>query len=1040
MHGHFREFCSCGSSDLTPRRNTSGPSKEALFLLRSGSDACGPKRRSMNPILLLQDIESYRSARQRFLSEGRVVLVARQCSFDAMVVAALFGESSRPFLVVLPDERRADRFHRDLHAFLPGTSVQYLPAPDFFVRQEQAISETMVERVRCLIRLAGGQPPVITVTYPAALLKKVPSETAFREAETVLRTGGEIRREGLLQKITGFGYRECEVVESPGDFARRGSIVDVFPPGESFPVRLEFFGNRIHSLRRFEVSGQISFERIGECRLFPLHEELVAYDRDSMIPDFSGKTSLFLAYPDAFEIGGFLDTIPSRIRKDFAGEDEPARWMERASLYVEEFTERLKGRPAVSCAVFPVAERFRLGHPSVWNPVEGERFVVFSGNVSQETRLKEVLAEKGISVEGMHFRQGPLSRGFFLAEANTSFLSNDELFLRYETRHVPARTPESAPLAGWDALKEGDYVVHYNEGIGRFAGMEKLVVDGREEEFIRLEYADGDRLFVPLDQVAFVHKYVGSREPVLSKLGSRNWLKIRERVREAIRDLASDLYRLYLERKKEEGTPFLPDEVLEKEFEESFIYRETPDQTRTIRETRKDLESGKITDRLICGDAGYGKTEVAMRACFKAVVSGRQAAVLVPTTVLALQHYCTFRERFADFPVRVEMLSRFVDAGEEARILRDLSEGRVDILIGTHRILQDDVRFRDLGLLVVDEEQRFGVTHKEKIKSVFRKVHVLTLTATPIPRTLYFSLSGLRDISIMETPPAGRMSVITYVGTYDSGLVRDAILREMDRGGQVFYLHNFIHDIERVRDRVRRIVPSARVEIAHGRMPARQIEEVMKRFSAGDSDVLVATTIVENGLDIPRANTLIVDGAHRFGLADLYQLRGRIGRYRWRAYAYFLVPGNIALPDDASNRLKVLQELTEPGSGLRVAMKDLEIRGAGNVLGREQSGFIEQVGFQLYCRFWSEVAGRISGRAFREPEETRFAARIPEDYVPTSSLRLWLYRRISEIGNEEEAAALMKELEDRFGPVPDEVKRLVRDAMERAGRKAAASV
>jgi transcription-repair coupling factor (superfamily II helicase) len=671
--------------------------------------------------------------------------------------------------------------------------------------------------------------------------------------------------------------------------------------------------------------------------------------------------------------------------------------------------------------VLKTDERFKLiGEDIFWQQNEGEKVFLFYENSSEIEKLKKLLNEKEIKY---YFEEieGNLSSGFTIPEENITFLSLNEIFSRYKSRHPLLKRYKTVPLSSWTEIKEGDYVVHINEGIGIFKGIEKINVNGNEEEFIVIEYEKGDKLYVPISQISLIHKYIGSDSPKLSTLGSKTWRKIKERVKNSIKDIATELYKLYTERKKETGFKFISDDELQREFEDDFIYEETEDQLKAIEEVKKDMMSEKIMDRIVCGDSGYGKTEVAMRASFKCVLSGKQVAVIVPTTVLALQHYLTFKERFSKYPVIIEMLSRLVPEKKQREIIEKLKEGKIDIIIGTHRLLQDDVIFKDVGLLIIDEEQRFGVLQKEKIKTNFRKVDVLTLTATPIPRTLNMALSGLMDISLIETPPLGRLSVITYVGRYDDNIVREAILREIDRNGQVFYLHNYIYDIEKVKERLKRIVPFARIEIAHGRMKPEEISDIMRKFEDGKIDVLVATTIVENGLDIPNANTLIVDNALKYGLSDLYQLRGRVGRYKWRAYAYFLIPQNFPVSKKAVERLKAIQEFTSPGSGYKIALKDLEIRGAGNILGKEQHGFIEMVGFNLYCEFWKEISAHIKGEEIKEEiKEITFS--IPEEFVKSPSMRFYLYREISKLKNKKEAEELINEIIDKFGYIPDELK------------------
>ncbi len=961
--------------------------------------------------------------------------------FFSYLIAGLFERLKKNLLVVLPEEQAAEIFARDVAVFAGGDCVQFLPAPELFAGETENLSAVMFERVSVLTRIAAAKKPLILVSQPAGLLiKKISSLREFADAAVCVGTGGILRRDAFLERLLGYGYDEADVVEQPGEFARRGGIVDVFPPDAEFPVRVEFLGNRINSVRKFQPAGQLSFEKIKGFTLLSLNEKFVGGTADSDAAEELNPACTFFVEPERFYSSPLFAELKNRrlldekclnaalesasiLQKNITtfspasvsfspgGEGQDEGEMERSNVSRKHFHFN----------VFPASERFRVEQTVVWNPYPEESIAVYSDNTAQETRLKEILLKNKVGIADVSFRTGALSAGFSFPEANLTVVSNDELFSRYRVRRPSLKyRQESVPLSSYSEIREGDYVVHYNEGIGRFAGMEKLAAGGsdKEEEFAVIEYEGGDKLYVPLGEVALVHKYAGEGIPRLSILGGKTWLKVRDRVKNAIRDMASDLYHLYLERKKEKGTGFPQDDEFQREFEESFIYRETDDQLKVTEEVKADMVSDGIMDRLICGDSGYGKTEVALRAACKAVVGGKQAVVLVPTTVLALQHFLTFKERFADFPVRVEMLSRLVPRARQAEILKDLREGKVDIAIGTHRLIQDDVKFKNPGLLIVDEEQRFGVAHKEKLKKRFSRIDALTLTATPIPRTLYMAMSGLRDISVIETPPRGRMSVVTYAGRYSDQLVREAVLRELERKGQVFYLHNFIYDIDRVRARLQEMLPFAKIEAAHGRMEPEKLAAIMKRFADGETDVLVATTIVENGIDVPRANTLIVDNAHRFGLADLYQLRGRVGRYKWRAYAYFLIPDHVYLTETAKERLASLQELNKPGSGYRVALKDLEIRGAGNVLGRQQHGFIEQVGFNLYVQFWKEVVGELKGGKPEVVSRPSVNAEIPPDYIENPSLRLYVYKKLAAVKTRKEAELLLEELEDRFGPVP----------------------
>jgi len=715
-------------------------------------------------------------------------------SFYSYLLACLFKKLDIPFLIIFPDEKNILDFYHDILNFLPEEKVKFLLSPEFSSTQE--ISEIMFERVKTLIEISSSEKPVIVITSVLSAIKKIPSFENLLSSAISIKKGDYIKRDEFIRKLIDFGYDEVEIVETPGEFARRGGIVDVFPLNQSFPLRFEFLGNRINSIRKFDVSTQSSFEKIESFTIYPLSEFNAGEEERDIFSEMKEKIT-FLFAPEKIVENYFLNEIIEKRKYPVA--PEVVENINRDSIKIGKISKPEKD---IYFQVFPVSQRFKIGEDFIWESYKNERLIIFSDNISQTQRLKEILQEKKINISQIEFHEGILSSGFSFPEINLTFLSNDEIFSRYRKRHVPFRKIESIPVAGWQEIKKGDYVVHYNEGIGKFVDMKKLKTDDKEEEFIVLEYEGGDKLYVPISQISFIHKYVGDKKPKLSKLGSKNWIKIKEKVKNSIRDLATDLYNLYIERKKEKGFKFSPDDELQKEFEESFIYQETEDQLKAIQEVKNDMMSEKIMDRIVCGDSGYGKTEVAMRASFKAVLSGKQVIVLVPTTVLALQHYLTFKERFADFPVIIEMLSRLVPEKKIKEILKNLKEGKIDIIIGTHRLLQDDVEIKNPGLLIIDEEQRFGVVHKEKIKAIFRRIDVLTLTATPIPRTLNMALSGLKDISLIETPPAGRLSVITYVGRYNEGIVKEAILREIDRGGQVFYLHNFIYDIQKVKEKL----------------------------------------------------------------------------------------------------------------------------------------------------------------------------------------------------------------------------------------------
>jgi len=936
------------------------------------------------------------------LIEGRRVfsIYGGNLSFFSYLISSIFKFLNLNFLVILPDEKTAEIFYSDILNFT-DENVIFFPE---YERVESEISEINFERVKAILQINENKKSTV-VTYFPAVIKKVPPFEKFRKIE--IRKGQKIRRDNFIDLLVNCGYDvEKEVVEIPGTFTTRGGIVDFFPPFSDFPLRVEFLGNYINSIRKFEVSSQSSFEKIEKFYIFPLSEF------------FAGEaTEKFFSQVDGIS---FVVNVEKYLKKGNKISETINEIIENSIIVGEKIDSFKKGK-IFFFNVFPTVERFKIGSDFIWKSYPDEKIKVFSQSDSQNQRLKEILKEKNIDISNIEFLNGTLSSGFSIPEENISFLSNDEIFGRYKLKYAPFKRQNLKQLSSWDEIKKGDFIVHYNEGIGKFLGMEKMNVDGEEREFIVAEYDGGDKLYIPVEQIQFVHKYIGDKKPQLSKLGSKNWIKVREKVKNSIRDLASDLYNLYLERKKEKGFKFLPDDKMQEEFEESFIYTETEDQIKAIEEAKRDMESDKITDRLICGDSGYGKTEVAMRCAFKAVLSGKQVAILVPTTVLCLQHYLTFTERFADFPVIIKQLSRLVPEKKQKEIIDDLKNGKVDIIIGTHRLLQNDISFKDLGLLIIDEEQKFGVVHKEKIKTIFKKVDVLTLTATPIPRTLYMALSGLKDISLIETPPAGRLSVITYAGIYNEGIVKQAIKKEMERGGQTFYLHNYVYDIDKVKRKLEKIIPEAKIEVAHGKMKPEKLSSIMRSFSKGEIDVLVATSIVENGIDVPGANTLIVDNITRYGLSDLYQLRGRVGRYKWRAYAYFFIPPHIPINENLKKRIEALQKLNSPGSGYKIALKDLEIRGAGNVLGKQQHGFIDMIGFNLYCKFWREVMGEIKGEKVEEEKEVKFKSVLPSDIVKSSSLRFYIYKKMSGIKTEEEKEKFMEEIKDKFGTLAEKL-------------------
>ncbi|HOK79596.1 MAG TPA: transcription-repair coupling factor [bacterium] len=941
-----------------------------------------------------------------------------------LISSFYFAQPDTIFLLICQDPEIAETFYANTQSFLPD-SVFLFPERDVHLPPDHPIQAKEIERVKALADIYDKQRGIV-ITSIQAISVSIPSVSDFLSHIIEIKPGAEIPRSKLIARLVAYGYEEVSVVENPGEFCRRGGIIDFFPFGQQ-PTRVVFSADTVQSVRTFDVQNQMSTGRIEACKLLSLNESFISVENHSTLFDYTGTNALiFSSGARAFEekYKRVYEISHRSVKKDIVDREILNRYLTN-SIQLE--TEIPADAEIGKIIVFPVDSPSRFGfikEQFVWNPVKDEKIFIVEENKTHRENLKKILAEHNVCIDDNQFLDGYLSHSFTYPGINLTLLNTATIFNTKPGRTL-RRFMEAMPVSQREELKIGDYVVHYQHGIAKFDGFEKIGPE--DEEFIKLEFADGEKLYLPLSDIDFIHKYIGTKEnPALSKLGSKNWIRIRDSVREGIRNIAEQLYQLYIERKRGTGIEYPVDDELQRVLEESFPYQETPDQLKAMEEIKSDLQSGKIMDRLLCGDSGYGKTELAVRAAFKVVSGGKQVAVLCPTTVLAQQHLRTFRQRMHSFPVNIEMLSRLYSDARQKRILENLAKGNIDIIIGTHRILQDDVIFKDLGLLVIDEEQRFGVIHKEKLKTKFRNVEVLTLTATPIPRTLYLSLSGLRDISLLETPPAGRLSVATYIGRYNDSIVKMAIFNELERQGQVFYLHNKIYDIERVKNKLQQMFPATNIAIAHGRMKEHELASVMEDFADGNIQILVATTIVENGLDVPNANTLIVDDAHRYGLADLYQLRGRVGRYKVKAYAYFLIPQHLQVAGQVKERLKALEELVKPGSGMKIALRDLQIRGAGDILGKKQSGYINQVGFQLYCRFWKEISSKYTGEEVTEPEKKPvMRGFIDSEWIPGAGLRFELYKRISEIQDIKQAKKMLAEMEDRFGNVPEKVKTLI---------------
>jgi transcription-repair coupling factor (superfamily II helicase) len=1108
------------------------------------------------------------------LENGGVLSVFGICAAAQPYFAALQQKlfPQRTIVVVTENLKAQEAFQQDLETWfaqLPYSNFQPLFYPAWEILPHEGKlphADTISDRLQTLVALAGNsktktQNSKLVVTTVAALLQKTFAPADLSSRARTLNRGDRSDPLDFVEWLESQGYEPEAQVTQRGEIAMRGGIVDIYPPTSPWPVRLEFFGDELESLRYFDPLTQISREEITTITLSPAGELGVlkrtgqsAGDLQSAGSESSKSASGNRTSSAPSRLASLFDYLPSEtifilcepdqlaIRAQEYESQIPAddpffiSWETlRAELDLKkiasiELTETPETNEAGSNmdnwqfqsldAFRPLAER--APEPQIAEAQRREFFEqlhrwlrqgyavhVFCNNEGERQRFEEVWQELGRELKlenpppatspsafdlrpSIHL--GSLSRGFLSDEAKLVVVTDAEIFGRYKIqRPRKLKSPHAAAMRSaleidFADLEEGDLVVHLQHGIARYLGLKNMPIglgnrqttsgnQQSETECLVLEFAPSDpaneppKLYVPVSEAHLVSKYVGAGKvrPPLNTLGGTRWIKAKEQAEHAIRDVAAELLRIQAARESQTGHSFKTDAPWQREFESAFIYEETPDQLTAIAETKSDMEKPKPMDRLICGDVGFGKTEVAIRAAFKAVMGGKQVAVLVPTTVLAQQHFNNFRERMADYPVRIELLSRFRTRRAQQRVVKDLAAGAVDIVIGTHRLVQEDIAFKDLGLVVIDEEQRFGVLHKEKFKRLRTLVDVLTLSATPIPRTLYLALTGARDMSTIQTPPHDRLPVETIVTQYDERVIRDAIQRELNRGGQVFFLHNRVMTIETMRSKLESLVPNARIVVGHGQMNADDLEEVMTKFVNGEADVLLSTTIIESGLDIPNANTIIIDRADRFGLSDLYQLRGRVGRYKHQAYAYLLLPRHARLLTDVRKRISAMKQYSTLGSGFKIAMRDLEIRGAGNLLGAEQSGHITAVGFELYCQLlkqsvgslkgekvkprvevevrldflelnakaeevssqWSAVSNKKAGRGGGESPATDCGLRtmdsavLPHSYVPEPHHRIEIYRKLAQATDRPALEALQKELRDRFGPLPPPVELLL---------------
>ena len=1048
------------------------------------------------------------------------------------MMSALGCFACLPLLIITSKEESARAIIEDLSVYFSPNTVDYFPSREMVPVETYAQSrEILSQRVEVLNKIFLGKTNCV-VTTSEAISRRLSPPKAFEQLFVLLKTGQELLRESLVEKLIRIGYERVEMVEIPGQLAVRGGIVDVFGISADRPVRIEFFGDEIDTLRLFDPVTQRSQEGVTEVTLLPAVEfsvtpgepaweagkalieadwavatkalerrkvqaprqnledkftqvinemdsGMASHHLEQYLPYFMEEKVILLDYfkssplviiDEPFHVSETARNREEEVRDLFATLLEAGKSLPRQEELLVDYgfiQAGLAGRKTVRFSLLPPS--LAEGDPTMSFNVSGRDLPQFQGKFSmlvaqvkdwqrqkytviimtsskvRGERLKEgfwdnqveavALPEiSGVPAQGqVIISYGKPASGFEFPSQRLALVSDNEIFGRAKLRKTKKQYDQGLRISDYSEIKPGDYVVHVQHGIGKYLGVINLDVQGIRKDYLHIQYSGKDKLYVPTDNVDLINKYVGAEghRPKLHKLGGAEWVKAKKKVKESVAELAKELLKLYAARETVSGYTFSPDTAWQAEFEEAFPFTETDDQIKSIGEVKADMEKTRPMDRLLVGDVGYGKTEVALRGAFKGVMDSKQVAVLVPTTVLAQQHLRTFTERFKGVPVKLEALSRLKTAGQQKKILAALEQGKVDIIIGTHRLLSKDVHFKDLGLLIIDEEQRFGVAHKERRKQLRQNVDVLTLTATPIPRTLHMALAGARDLSVIDTPPENRYPVQTYVTEYNKELVGEAIRRELDRGGQVFYVYNMVSGLERIVSRLQSLLPKARISIGHGQMPEKQLDKVMVDFVEGEIDILVCTTIIENGLDIGNVNTLIVENADRFGLSQLYQLRGRVGRSNRIAYAYFTYDKRKTLGEIAEKRLSAIREFTEFGSGFKLAMRDLEIRGAGNLLGAEQHGHMLDIGFELYCRLLEEAVQLLKGKPEKEAEkraqveiDLNLSAYVAGSYIEEPALKLDVYHQLRDIGNYKELQEFRVELEDRFGQLPQEVENL----------------
>ncbi|KMT22056.1 transcription-repair coupling factor [Clostridium cylindrosporum] len=1066
---------------------------------------------------ILEGMNEYNTLKKSIASGEPCMVHGLSESQRALITCGIFKDTGGQVLLLTHNDMEAKKIYNDLRALIDN--CYYMPSKEMVFNIDVSSFDIKCERLEVIRRVLEKENIVVVASVETIFYKMPPSELHTKYSFTIEKSR-EIDILSIMASLLNLGYERVESVEGKGQFAKRGGIIDLYPVNSSFPVRVEFFGDEVDTIRSFDSITQRSIEPIDAITIHPAKEIILTsedIDRannivlndlekrtkslkgkenvnniksriksnlerlsnlrsfegmDSYIPYFYDTTESFLDYFDnkviildeVTKIIQKIDSVYYEFSESFKSLLEKGEVLPLQGEYIyskEEILDSIKQSKFVPFNMLPrTIEEFEVVNSVQFNGISlnsvggieyilseireklkrSYRIIIFSGSESRGKRLRDALVSEEIKAVYSEFvnsidegvvtiTSGSLRKGMDFPSGKFLIISDKEVYK--DTKPKRKFTKKEGKIQSFTDLKVGDFVVHINHGIGKFEGINELKVEGIKRDFLVLSYKGGDTLYVPVDQLDMVQKYIGSEEkiPKMNKLGGSEWAKTKGKVRESLKEMADELLKLYAERSTVKGYAFSEDTAWQGEFEEDFPYDETPDQLTAIEEIKKDMESDLPMDRLLCGDVGYGKTEVAMRAAFKAVMDQKQVAFLVPTTILAEQHYNNFKERFKDFPVNIDMISRFRTTTQQKETKKNINEGNVDIVIGTHRLLQKDIKYKDLGLLIIDEEQRFGVSHKEKIKALKKNVDVLTLTATPIPRTLHMSFIGARDMSVIETPPEERYPVQTYVLEYNDHIIADAISREISRGGQVYFVYNRVETMQEMYSYLKGILPDAEISMAHGKMSEKELEDVILSFMAGNSDILLCTTIIETGMDIQNANTLIVYDADRMGLSQLYQLRGRVGRSSKLAYAYLTYRKDKVLTEDSEKRLKAIKEFTEFGSGFKIAMRDLEIRGAGNLLGTQQHGHMASVGYDLYCKMLRDEVTNLKGEESREFVETSVEipvnAYIPDSYIDNEVLKIEIYKKIASISSEEDKMEVQDELIDRFGDIPKSAENLI---------------